>query len=274
MRADRRAVDVPVKSWADLVDALHREPLVIKAAGGHRRSPYIFRGMADATWSLDTSLHRLTSPARVELPLLRSFRKYAAAGTFMRNTDWEVLAVAQHNGLPTRVLDWTAAPLIAVHFATFEQEHFDKDGVVWCIHASIWRDALLPATWRARLRRQLAWVFDVPLLERTWPTLETFDATAARHGDRLLLVEPPSLDARIANQFGIVSIMNGQEARHDSYLRSQTIAHPGLLKRVIIDRNAKREIRDMLDQNNITERMLFPGLPGLSAWLKRYYGPA
>src|SRR5262249_36055561 len=53
----------------------------------------------------------------------------------------------------------------------------------------------------------------------------------------------------------------------------QESSGPALCKRVIIDRSLKWEVRDNLDQANVQERVLFPGLDGLSAWLKRWYTP-
>jgi hypothetical protein len=49
--------------------------------------------------------------------------------------------------------------------------------------------------------------------------------------------------------------------------------HPRLFRRLLIPADLKWEVRDKLDQANINERTLFPGMDGLSRWLGRYYLP-
>jgi FRG domain len=273
--------DVTVNSWDKLLAATHSSDLVApkQDQGGHRRSSFVFRGMSNAAWPLMTSLERLgTPPQRVEQAALRAFGRYAPVGTVSLESEWDRLAVAQHNGLPTRVLDWTASPLVTAHFATVEKEYSRgpkaADGVIWCVDADKVRDNLLPQGMRNDLYAAQAYVYNVPLLDSLYPKLTIFDDPDRYSGDLMIFFEPPSIDARIQNQFGILSAMNGLAKSHDAYLRKCSQADPKLVRRIIIEQDAKAEIRDMLDQNNITERMLFPGLPGLCDWLRRYYGPA
>lgn len=263
--------------WESLLKLLHSPRLVPKQAGqgGHRRSPYSYRGMSDARWPLKTSLERLgSSPDQVEGPILRAFGKYASSGAFSRNSEWERLAVAQHNGLPTRVLDWTASPLIAAHFATAEKKYHHVDGVIWCVDIDCVRVKFITRAMQDCLHRERAFLFNTPMLDGVAGRLFDFDNAKSEKPDVLVFFEPPSIDARITNQWGLFSVMNGASKSHDAFLRKAAKKYPGLVHRIIISAAAKPEIRDMLDQNNVTERMLFPGLPGLCEWLARYYGPA
>jgi hypothetical protein len=234
----------------------------------------VFRGTDVARWELQTSLQRLaktqtTRPKVVEHSLLRSFRKYASAGVFDKQSQWYILAVGQHNGLPTRCLDWTTSPLVAAHFACGEEKHKDEDGVIWCVDASILRQVnMLSSPEVARALQDIAWVYDTRLLENSFRDLEALDAFA---GDLMLLWEPPSLDMRIASQSGLLSIMNSGTSSQNTFLQTHAQSYPDLVLRVVIPAGTKSQIRDMLDQNNISERSLFPGLPGLCGWLRRYY---
>lgn len=267
--------DQLVRSWRELIDAMH-DPTMQRASpssGGHLRSDFVFRGMSDAAWPLATSLDRLGSPSSsVERPLLRNFRKYAPPGLLRADSEWELLAVAQHNGLPTRCLDWTFSPLVAAHFATAERAHRAADGVIWCFDVVKWRNHLLAPPLRASLHQARAWLYDVRLLEAGFAGLDALDhAFGATPG--LVFFEPPSIDARIANQGGILSVMGGGSLDHQAYVLAAAAAFPGVVRRLVIQAKAKAEIRDMLDQDGITERVMFPGLPGLADWLRRYYGP-
>ena len=246
--------------------------------GDHFRSLYVFRGMDDAKWSLATSLERLsrkpdTDTILIEKSLIRSFRKYASAGTFDQKSEWYVLAVAQHNGLPTRCLDWTASPLVAAHFACGCEGYKNDDGAIWCLHLPILREINEGNVPHEASLRGVAWVYDTHLLERGFTDLDALDNNAGL-GELMLLWEPPSLDARIANQYGLLSIMNSPTKSQNAFLETHSNDHPGLVLRIVVDAKAKSEIRDMLDQNAISERTLFPGLPGLCDWLRRRYGRA
>ena len=272
--------EIRVSSWSQLISELHSRNLVQlrPAEGDHLRSPYVFRGMDVASWELLTSLQRLpkkpgTNTGVIEHSLVRSFRKYASAGTFDEKTEWYVLAVAQHNGLPTRVLDWTASPLVAAHFACGEEAYKKDDGAIWCLHAGILREINEQSNPGAGSLRGISWVYDTRLLERSFADLSALDSSHSS-GPLMLLWEPPSLDSRIANQSGLLSIMNNPDESQNAFMHTHSKKSPDLVLRIVIEAKAKSEIRDMLDQNGISERTIFPGLPGLCDWLKRYYGKA
>ena len=259
--------DIRVKTWHKLIKELYN---IRKTRYQRYRSDFVYRGVASKEWGLETSLKRL-GPAylEVERPLMRNFAKYAQPGEIPSSALWFRLAVAQHHGLPTRLMDWTVSPRVATHFATFEEEHYDKDGAIWAVDVVKAID-YLPTEFQATLKVESAFLFSIEMLDRLASSLSDFDGLSKK-GEFVLFFEPPSLDARIINQGAIMSVMPGADLDLRKFLTQRAAAN--LYHRIIIPKELKWEIRDKLDQDNVTERMLFPGLDGLSRWLKRYYGP-
>ena len=87
-----------------------------------------------------------------------------------------------------------------------------------------------------------------------------------------LFYEPPSIDGRIVNQYALFSLMSDPLMDFDKWLEIKKRGNPSLYTKIVIPKSLKWKIRNFLDQSNITERMLFPGLDGLADWLKRHYG--
>jgi hypothetical protein len=260
--------EVIANDWNHLQDLLFADSW--RGEISRYRSPYAFRGVSLAISSeLTTSLQRLGGDAEAnERRLLRNFRKYASLDREGRHLDstWEWLALAQHHGLPTRLLDWTYSPFVALHFATQELAWMDQDAIVWCVNFEQ-AHRLLPSFLFDALRAEGSNVFTVDMLNGAAKDLAAFDALTSE--PVALFFEPPSLDARIVNQFALFSLMSDPIAQFEALLS----LHPHLCHRVIIPAGLKWEIRDKLDQANITERVLFPGLDGLSRWLTRHYVP-
>jgi hypothetical protein len=256
-----------VATWLDIVDELYAGAW--NAELQRFRSPFAFRGASSAEHTLSSSLVRLArghaDAQRLELALLRNFRKYAHGEVPRQDSIWDWLALGQHRGLPTRLLDWTYSPLVALHFATDDPETFDVDGVVWCVNF-IEANKRLPRRLRRILEDEGSDTFTVEMLN-AFKTLREYDAL--RREPFVVFMEPPALDRRILNQLALFSLMSSATAGLDDWLE----AHPQLCRKVRIPAAIKWEIRDKLDQANVNERVLFPGLDGLSRWLARYYTP-
>ncbi len=257
--------DIRVSSWAELNDVLYAESW--RAELSRHRSPFAFRGVGDATHDLTTTLHRLGEDAdELEGHILRNFRKYASRDAVGVDSIWNWLALAQHHGLPTRLLDWTYSPLVALHFATENLDAFDRDGVVWMVDY-LRANEFLPDRLRALLEREGAGTFTAEMLAESAKTLGELDAIAPT--PVLLFLEPPSIDQRIVNQFALFSLLSSPRLSLGEWLAR----HPEVARRVVIPASLKWEVRDKLDQANVTERVLYPGLDGLGRWLTRYYTP-
>lgn len=128
----RRSIDnghIEIRNWAQL----HREFEKTRDTG------WIFRGVTSPSHYLVPSIGRekVFGPYKVaqERRLFDEFKNRSIAlMSPVGLTDWDWLAYAQHIGVPTRLLDWTATPLAAAFFA-LESDSSD-DRVIYAVKYS------------------------------------------------------------------------------------------------------------------------------------------
>lgn len=259
---------VHLNSFEDLTDFISDQKFDPNLQ--RNRSFYLYRGLSDASFHLETSLKRNCKDKQkdLEAPILRNFGKYAASEASLIDASiWRQMAIGQHHGLPTRLMDWTFSPLMALHFATSGEglsEMSEHDAAVWKIDVSE-LNQLLPGRYQAVLEREKAYFFTIDMLNTLSTNTETYDHDMGNRS--MIILEPPSIDQRIINQYSYFSVTPLGIDSIESFLNEQTqntVCY-------ILPKELKWRMRDMLDQMNINERIAFPGLDGLSTWIKRHY---
>ena len=123
-----RRPDQTTNSIPELVEKLLQDLANIK-------TPVWYRGQSNKAWPLIPLIYRRTNTIS-EIDLMRKFKQDA---TLLLNprplTPAEWLFVMRHNGVPTRLLDWTESPLVGTYFAVNDKEDKDdkKDAVLWVL---------------------------------------------------------------------------------------------------------------------------------------------
>jgi hypothetical protein len=260
--------EISVTTLGELID--HLTPLEPDAKTGRRRDTGIYRGGGGIDAPLLTSLDRLGgidpphSKVDLEAHVLRNFIRYSRPLlTAPPVNDWELLVLAQHHGLPTRLLDWTYSPLVAAHFATFNTE-MANDRTIWRLDwMQLHRAFEIPPI--ALLIEDLVELFDGNQEFTPWKLF-------SGHADGpefACMIEPPSLSNRIVAQAAVFTLCSSRTEPFDRFLDRHNLSET--LTKFTIPRTEVERFRDQLDMANVDERRLFPDLDGLAAHLTRYY---
>lgn len=284
------------ETWTELQELLTREMWMAEI--GRHRSPYVFRGVPDVDHSLETSIKRFVGDSgewKLESLLLRNFLQYALNEIDEPESVWHLLSIAEHYGLPTRLLDWSFSPLVATYFAV-RHGNTDHDGAIWAVDYRKLHDDL-PEHYQRVLEMTGTHMLDVHLLSNATLEYETtdedsgdvpirdlndvsrlnelwrewwnVDSESAPNDQYVMFFRPPAIDDRIVNQSAVFSFQSDPRLAVDEWLADR----PDCYRKIVVPGERKLEFRDKLDQMNVNHRTLFPGLEGLTTWLKQYYQP-
>jgi hypothetical protein len=216
----RRAAE---EKWREFVDWTRTKP-----------SPrWVFRGQSEH-WPLRPLIGRIDRyRPEIEIQLLREFRRLALPhlGQTPFVSIWDWLFLAQHHGLPTRLIDWTTNPLVAAFFASQPSPRNRKAGEIIAVeprrHGFVRSDESAAPDPFAIIRNQF--------------------------------VYPSALAKRIATQRGLFSVH--AKPQNPWRLRNQT-------DRFVIPASVKPNFRRLLHDLGVDAHFLMADLDGLTATLK------
>ncbi len=230
---------------------------------------WIFRGQRVFSWPLLSSFDRAVyqsydykngsttmpiSPVENEEMLLSEFRKTAhlyhndVPGREESDIhDW--FALMQHHGCPTRFLDWTYSPYVALYFAVCDQSN--EDGAIWALNID-WAERAsvkINEDWNSLKPEEREHRQKYPVLVR---------ASLNRRNERLVtqrgeLLSTSEYNIPIVPTMLSMILHDGGRARENC-----------MLSRIRIKKERRLEFLWELNRMNIHHASLFPGPDGFS----------
>lgn len=219
----------------------------------------LFRGHANADWSLTPSLARRGEQALhawgwPELRLLEEnlyFEFITRAGDLLPvdRSSWDVVFAMQHHGIPTRLLDWSETFSVALHFALTNAV---GDAAIWIMNP-FWLNG------EAIGRSQIMTASEITVDYEACFALGT-----TTFAPQAVAIYPPRRNPRVLRQRGAFTLHGNMDKGLDQLF-------PNAVRKVVLPKAAHDGARQFLELAGATEFSLFPDLDGLSRELVHRY---
>ena len=216
-----------------------------------------YRGQARSEWPLSPGYMRLTEPPS-EATLLMRFKQSAAMlieKTPRDSFDW--LFLMQHFGVPTRLLDWSESPLVALYFAVENNDNDNgHDGALWLLHPS-------ELNKNANINNKDEKGY-IPSFEDDELKGYSVESLAQNRKTQLLPVATIATrnNARIQAQLGVFTI------HHHDNISIEAVGNSSHIIKYVIPSAAKSVISKQLQLLGFGRFQLFPELASLGAIIK------
>jgi hypothetical protein len=186
------------------------------------------------------------------------------------NNSWDWLFFMQHYGVPTRLLDWTESPLIALFFAVSTAPHsFKKNGTpVFNSDAAIW--VLDPSKWNKHAVNLTS--FTGKVLTTDDPNSSAYSPDGVCNGmkDFPIAIYGSHNSQRIVAQRGVF-VCFGKDTRSMEIIYTEEKFPKNSLVKLVISKEKIRDFIEAIHRQGITESVVFPDLDGLAHEIKREF---
>jgi hypothetical protein len=229
-----------------------------------------FRGHSNVKYKLYPSFFRIpqkfvkNNHARHEKEIFDRFTERSLQYLSAEMKDnWAWLFFMQHYGIPTRLLDWTESPLIALFFALeniIKNRQPKNDATVWVLNPIKWNRSVLSYQ-----------SFAGGVLSKNDEQLSQFSPPANFKSipEYSLAMNGIYNSKRIAAQKGTFTIFGSSKCMEDYF--NEKIDSPCLFN-IVLQKQCLQTIKDELISCGITESVVYPDLDGLSREIKREFG--
>jgi hypothetical protein len=183
------------------------------------------------------------------------------------NNAWEQMFYMQHYGIPTRLLDWTESPFVALYFALTSCERSKqgtpkKDAAIWMLDPIEWnRHALRDISYRGGI------------LDANREQVKSYNPETELEDRKNLPVMIHGIhnSPRIVAQRGMFALF-GKSVNPMEVSFAEDRFSNSILQKVIIEKDKRDEIANSLFRKGVSDSTVYPDLYGLALELKRSFG--